>query len=295
LGGRRGDLRVRAVAAGVTGLGDRASLPSDVRLAGGSLQDLALGRDHLLLGSAPIYLPLLAAGYTFGEIVDAVSQRFALPPSQVRDDLFALVRRLNAARLLNLHPCGGPWSWPRRAFVDLVRAAVTGIPPYCFSRRYPIQSRRIHDVLIAVAHAILSAKAATWVLLVAFSLAFGALVSLAVGAVVAATAIGLVMALTIHEAAHALAALRWQSGCFLIASAWGPLSVVHRAGPRDGWIAAAGPATAGGCGLLVWALALSLGSPIVGAFALPFLAQLFGLTVLFRDGRLFARSAWRTV
>jgi hypothetical protein len=68
---------------------------------------------------------------------------------------------------------------------------------------------------------------------------------------------------------------------------------MHRRAARRAWISAAGPGLAGASGAALLAAGYAIGSETLGLAALPLLANLFGLTVLFGDGRSMVSGSWR--
>lgn len=274
-------------------LDDRASLPPDVACVGSHLRDEALNAEYPLSGSTPMLLELLMAGRTLREVADAVAGRFDQPVPRIRQDLVGLVFRLNQAQLLNIDPPQGLGTRIKRALVKFVISCRMGRRFPVLTRRYGINGRTPATIAISIAAVVLRVKAPQWLTLAAVSIGGGILFALPLLPMLLALEAAVIATMVAHETGHALAARRWNGGCFLIASRWGPLAVVHRPGDRDALTNAAGPAAGTVCGLLILGVALSTQSLMLSIGAIPAVLNLLGFTVLSRDGRLLVRNSWR--
>lgn len=272
---------------------DRFALPGGVRLTGQSLQDTAVRDEYPLIGSAPMCIELLAHGHSIREVARIVASRFAISETVVTSDLASLVLTLNRAGLLNARSAGGPLGRARRKAADLALGLAIGVRPPVLATRHDLVARSLFGATVEVASAVLFGHAWLWLALGALFAGIGLLSSPSALFLLAALELGLISGLIVHELGHAIAARRWSGGCFLLTSGLGTVRVMHRRAARRAWISAAGPGLAGACGAALLAAGYAMGSGTLGLAALPLLGNLFGLTILFGDGRSIVSGPWR--
>jgi hypothetical protein len=272
---------------------DRFALPRGVRLDGDSLHDAAVPDEYPLIGSASIFVALLADGHSIGEIARVVASRFAVSEATVSSDLTGLVLALNRAGLLNARPSGGLFDRVRRKISDLALGVAIGVKPPALSTRHDLAASSMLGTVIEVTSAVLVAHSSLWLCLAAVFASLGLISSPDAMLALFALQLGLMSGLIVHELGHVIAARRWSGGCFLLTSGVGTVRVIHRRATRRVWISAAGPGLAAACGAALLAAGSTLGSDALDLAAFPLLGNLFGFTILFGDGRSIVSGRWR--
>ena len=265
----------------------RVEFPPDVVVIDSSLCDGALNQSYPLNDTANLYLDMLRAGEPMPDIVDAVSTHFAIPQSDVERDLLGLVARLNAVRLVNVYPRSLMDKLQRILFVTGYISTTGNFPPILVKRRYIANEGPMHIVLsVARAlceHALPALVASTLVITVLAILAFEDLAHLLAGVLV-----GILLALVLHEAGHAVAVGMAGGRSYLIMTGL-KVAVVHTRGSSPA-VHAAGPLAACVAGLVVLLAALIANSTPLALMSCPLITQIASLTAFAEDGRSLVHS-----
>jgi hypothetical protein len=262
------------------GRDDRLSLPSGVTLTARGLRDEVRGGEVPLNGTGLVVVqsasPRAAAA--------ALSARYGIDELRALADTRALCAELNDRYLLNLSVRGRGATAAVRWLVAAARLLPFGALPSLPAQRHGVQTGS-RAATVATAVGALAAIAAALGLGAAAATALF-LSALGVPELGLALTVGLTVAisLVVHEVGHLLA-LRGVPACLVTRGL--QAAVLHRqlTRRREALVAAAGPAAGTLLALLLLAVLLVHGSPEAATATSLSSLQLFGCTVLTRDGR----------
>lgn len=261
---------------------DRVVLSGDVRRDADTLVDEVRGVRYPLNVTAGV---LLDGGAAPLEVLSAsIASRWAIPLAQAQRDVLRFAWELNRHGLANVVP-GRSRRCRTRSWVGLaLRLLPCGRLPAPIVKRRPLDTSTVLCATASAAGALarsaaVVALAASTLLILVGALAGGAqvLAAIAVGGATGAS-------LLLHEAGHAVA-LRGRPAALLLVR--GRASVLH--GPlgshRTVGVAVAGPAAPVLAGVVLAAVAVAIGAPLLALAACPAVGHALSATVAARDGR----------